>query len=59
MRIENGKYQRAAAPVGGGYQWGDLVCLGRDVAVVLIRFNGWSYFLTCAPQNLVLDHSGV
>ena len=49
-----GRYVVAAAPVGGSYQYGNLICLGRDVAVVLVRRLGMSHFLTCPPTQLVI-----
>ena len=54
MRDEHGFYVRAAAPIGGSYKYGDLICLGTTQAVILIRGDGYAFFLTCDRKDLVL-----
>ena len=50
------RYVVVAAPINGSYQYGNLICLGRDVAVVLVRHLGMAHFLTCHPMRLVIRH---
>jgi hypothetical protein len=50
------RYVIAAVPINGSYQYGDLICLGREVAVVLVRRLGMAHFLTCHPMQLVIRH---
>jgi hypothetical protein len=55
MRDTNGKYIKVAGPVGGGYIYGDLVCLGGEVAVILVRGRcGGAFFLSVNRCDIII-----
>jgi hypothetical protein len=56
MRDENGKYIKAAGPVGGGYIYGDLVSIGGAVAIILVRGRcGGAFFLTVNRRDIIIQ----